>query len=82
MRVDIVTKSGLSGYENPRLHEALTDRGFDVALRHPNRFAMTVGAKQLITYDSKVYEFPEFVLSRRSCPWAWCNCASPAGLAG
>jgi transposase len=64
-----------------------------VPARHPLRLIRRIVNDVLRALDgefAKLYAdsgrpsiAPERLLrALRSCPWAWCNCASPAGLAG
>jgi gamma-F420-2:alpha-L-glutamate ligase len=63
-RVVIVTRGGEAVYETVRLSKALTDLGLRVQICHPDRFAITVGANPVLTYDGEIFQLPRIVLSR------------------
>jgi gamma-F420-2:alpha-L-glutamate ligase len=63
-RVVIFTKGRPSIYENRRLLESMTARGLDVEICHPDRFAVTMGANPVLTYDGALFPLPDLILSR------------------
>src|SRR5580700_11087361 len=63
-RVVIYSKSDDRSYENDGLRNSMTARGLDVEICHPDRFAVTIGAKPVLTYDGNIFALPDLVLSR------------------
>jgi gamma-F420-2:alpha-L-glutamate ligase len=62
--VMILSKSSLAVHENHRLDEALTALGLKAQIRHPDRFALTMGANPVLTYAGEKLQRPDLVLSR------------------
>jgi gamma-F420-2:alpha-L-glutamate ligase len=63
-RVVIFSKGLKSVYENSRLSAELEACGFHVEICHPDRFAVTMGANLVLTYDGELFPLPDLILSR------------------
>jgi RimK family alpha-L-glutamate ligase len=64
MRVSIITKSSPLARANRRIGEELESRRVKVSFCNPKRFALTVGANPVLTYNGQIFERPDFVLTR------------------